>query len=250
MKKSLFGIALMALLTIACQGQAGEKVVLDTDQAKESYSIGYSIGEDFKQQGIEIDSRVLAKGMADAIAGGDAMLSEEERMKIFAALQQRMMEKQQALVAEQQKEMAAKGEQNLTDGKTFLEANAKKDGVKTLDSGLQYQVLEKGKGAPPIKTDNVSVHYHGTLIDGTVFDSSVERGEPATFPVGGVIPGWVEALQLMPPGSKWKLFIPSELAYGERGAGPVIGPNSVLVFEVELLAINEAATKQDPNFKD
>lgn len=250
MKKALLGISLMALMTLACQGQAGEKVVLDTEKAKESYAIGFSIGEDFVQQGLDIDTTVLAKGMADAIAGGDVMLTEEERMEIFATLQQRMMEKQQAMMAEREQEMAAMADKNLTDGKTFLEENGKKDGVTTTKSGLQYQVLEKGKGAPPIKTDTVSVHYHGTLIDGTVFDSSVERGEPATFPVGGVIQGWVEALQLMPPGSKWKLFIPSELAYGEQGAGAQIGPNSVLIFEVELLTINKSAEKVDPNYRD
>ena len=250
MKKSLVGIALMALLTIACQGQAGEKVVLDTDAAKESYAIGYSIGEDFKQQGIEVDTRVLAKGMADALAGGEAMLSEEERMAIFSTLQQRMMEKQQAMMAEREKEMAASAEKNLTEGQAFLAENAKQEGVVTLDSGLQYQVLTKGKGAPPIATDEVKVHYHGTLVDGTVFDSSVERGEPVTFPVNGVIQGWVEALQLMPPGSKWKLFIPSDLAYGERGAGPVIGPNAVLIFEVELLEINPKKVEADPSFKE
>jgi len=250
MKKSLLGIVLMALLTLACQGQAGEKVSLDSDRAKESYAIGYSIGEDFKQQEIEVDTRVLAQGMADAIAGGEAMLSEEERLKVFSALQQRMMEKQQAMVAERQKEIAAQAEKNLAEGKTFLEENAKKKGVVTLKSGLQYQVLKEGKGTPPLKQDNVTVHYHGTLVDGTVFDSSVERGEPTTFPVGGVIPGWVEALQLMKPGAKWKLFVPAELAYGERGAGPVIGPNAVLVFEVELLGVNQEKEKMDPNFKD
>jgi len=250
MKKTFFGMALVALLTMACQGQAEEKIVLDTDKAKESYAIGYSIGEDFKQQGLNVDAKVLAKGMADAVAGGEAMLSEEQRMEIFAALQQRMMEQQQAQMAEQEKERAAQGEQNLADGKAFLEDNAKKEGVVTTDSGLQYQILEEGKGVPPIKSDKVTVHYHGTLIDGTVFDSSVERGEPATFPVGGVIPGWVEALQLMKPGAKWKLFIPAELAYGERGAGPVIGPNSVLVFDVELLGINEEKKELDPNYKD
>jgi len=248
MKKLFFAVALVALLTVACQAE--EKVTLDTDSAKESYAIGYSIGEDFKQQGIEVDSRVLAKGMADAIAGSEAMLSEEARREVFSAMQKRMMEQQQQMAAERKKEMAAQGEKNLADGKAFLEKNAKEEGVITLDSGLQYKVLEKGKGAPPIKTDNVTVHYHGTLIDGTVFDSSVERGEPATFPVGGVIPGWVEALQLMPPGSKWKLFIPAELAYGERGAGQVIGPNSVLVFEVELLEINKAQKEMDPSFHE
>jgi len=248
MRKMFFAVALVALLTVACQAE--EKVTLDTDKAKESYSIGYSIGEDFKQQGVDIDARVLAKGMSDAIAGGEAMLSEEQRREVFAALQKRMMEKQQQMLAEREKEMAAKGEKNLAEGKAFLEENAKKEGVITLDSGLQYQVLKEGKGAPPIKTDNVTVHYHGTLIDGTVFDSSVERGEPATFPVGGVIPGWVEALQLMAPGSKWKLFIPADLAYGERGAGPVIGPNSVLVFEVELLDINKADKAMDPSFHE
>ncbi|PLY06949.1 MAG: hypothetical protein C0624_03950 [Desulfuromonas sp.] len=248
MKKMFFAVVLVAMLTVACQAE--EKVVLDTDKAKESYAIGFSIGEDFQQQGIDVDARVLAKGMADAVAGSEAMLSEEERREVFTSLQKRMMEKQQQMAAEREKEMSAQGEKNLAEGKAFLEENGKKEGVVTLDSGLQYKVLKKGKGAPPIKTDKVTVHYHGTLVDGTVFDSSVDRGEPATFPVGGVIPGWVEALQLMPPGSKWQLFIPSELAYGERGAGPVIAPNAVLIFEVELLDINKAEKDADPSFHE
>jgi len=250
MKKSFLFVTFMAMMTLACQGQAGEKISLDTDKAKESYSIGYSIGEDFKQQGLEVDAKVLAKGLADALDNATAMLSEEERMAVFSDLQKRMMEKQQAMAAEKEKERAAQGEKNLTEGKAFLEENAKKEGVVTLKSGLQYQVITEGKGAPPTTKDNVTVHYHGTLIDGTVFDSSVERGEPATFPVAGVIPGWVEALPLMKPGAKWKLFIPADLAYGERGAGPVIGPNAVLVFEVELLGINSDKEKLDPNYKD
>ena len=142
------------------------------------------------------------------------------------------------MVAKQQKDMAEAGVKNAAEGEKFLADNAKREGVKTTASGLQYEIIKAGEGAKPTANDTVTVHYHGTLINGKVFDSSVDRKEPATFPVGGVIPGWVEALQLMPLGSKWKLFIPAKLAYAERGAGPEIGPGSALIFEVELLKID------------
>ena len=146
----------------------------------------------------------------------------------------------QELTAKAEAKSKAEGEKNLKEGKAFLAANAKKDGVKTTATGLQYKVLKSGTGASPQKTDTVKVHYHGTLIDGTVFDSSVQRGEPITFPVSGVIPGWTEALQLMKVGDKWQLFIPSSLAYGELSPpGSKIGPNSTLLFEVELLGIEK-----------
>src|SRR5438874_7723429 len=147
------------------------------------------------------------------------------------------MKFQQEMMAKGETKNKADAEKNQKAGDAFLAENARKEGVKTTASGLQYKVLKSGSGASPKKTDSVKVHYHGTLIDGKVFDSSVQRGEPVTFQVGGVIPGWVEALQLMPVGSKWKLFIPSKLAYAERGAGRDIGPNSALIFEVELLSI-------------
>jgi FKBP-type peptidyl-prolyl cis-trans isomerase FklB len=167
--------------------------------------------------------------VTDALAG-KTVLSEEEMKEVMMGFQKEMMAKLQA-------KQASAGAENTAAGKTFREENAKKDGVKVLPSGLQYKVLKSGSGKTPTATDKVSTHYHGTLIDGTVFDSSVERGEPVSFPVDGVIPGWTEALLLMKEGDKWQLVVPPDLAYGERGAGGRIGPNSTLIFEVELLSV-------------
>lgn len=188
-----------------------------------SYSLGLLLANNLKQQGIKgYDEEELLNGLRDALAG-------KAKLEYAAA----SMEVQKGMRAQRQAEAAA----NLEAGKRFLEENAKRKEVKVTDSGLQYEILKKGNGPIPKATDKVKVHYHGTLIDGTVFDSSVERGQPITFPVNGVIKGWQEALQMMPVGSKWKLYIPSGLAYGERGAGGSIPPNSVLIFEVELLGI-------------
>ncbi len=188
-----------------------------------SYSLGLLLANNLKQQGIKgYDVEDLLNGLRDALAG-------KAKLEYAAA----SMEVQKGMRAQRQAEASA----NLEAGKRFLEENAKRKEVKVTDSGLQYEILKKGDGPIPKATDKVKVHYHGTLIDGTVFDSSVERGQPITFPVNGVIKGWQEALQMMPVGSKWKLYIPSELAYGERGAGGSIPSNSVLIFEVELLGI-------------
>lgn len=191
---------------------------------KVSYSLGVSVAKSVQSQGVsEINADAVAKAFADVFAGNELEISEEEAGKILQDYFTELAQKAQAA--------------NVAAGSAFLAENAKREGVITTDSGLQYEVLEAGAGDAPKATDEVTVHYHGTLIDGSVFDSSVERGQPATFPVNGVIPGWVEALQLMSPGAKYKLFIPSELAYGERGAGQMIGPNSTLIFDVELLSI-------------
>ena len=208
---------------------------MDLKDAKQriSYSIGADIGKNFKRSEIDIDPKTLAAGMVDALAG-KTLLTEEEMKDTLQKFQTEMMTKMQA----KQKES---GDKNTKDGEAFLAANAKKEGVKVTASGLQYKVIKSGTGKTPKATDTVKTHYHGTLIDGTVFDSSIERKEPVTFPVNGVIPGWTEALQLMKEGDKWQLFIPAKLAYGERGAGQKIGPNSALVFEVELLSIEKAA---------
>ena len=195
---------------------------LNTEMDKVSYSLGVNIASSLKQQGWDLDSKVLAQAFSDVLEGKELQISEEEGNVILQAYQQKLMNKAV--------------EENSKSGKIFLEENAKKNDVTTTSTGLQYKVLEKGSGPSPKVTDKVEVHYHGTLIDGTVFDSSVDRGEPITFPVNGVIPGWVEALQLMSPGAKYQLFIPSELAYGDRGQGK-IGPNSTLIFEVELISI-------------
>ncbi|MCJ7833279.1 MAG: FKBP-type peptidyl-prolyl cis-trans isomerase, partial [Deltaproteobacteria bacterium] len=172
----------------------------------------------------------FTKGFKDALSGAKPLLSEEEMRTVMTAFQKEISEKQ----AEKTKVL---GEKNKKEGETFLAENKKKEGVKILTSGLQYKVVKEGTGKKPKATDKVTTHYQGTLIDGTEFDSSYKRGEPAAFPVNGVIPGWTEALQLMKVGSKWQLFVPSKLAYGERGAGPKIGPNAVLIFTVELLSI-------------
>lgn len=190
-----------------------------------SYSVGILVAQNLKSQGFDkLDASSLAQGISDVLSGAETRLDANQAN---AVVQGYMMEKSQSA-----------GKENLEKGRKFLEENGKREGVVTLPSGLQYEVVNAGNGPSPKATDKVTVHYHGMLIDGTVFDSSVERGEPATFPVNGVIKGWVEALQLMKVGDKWKLFIPSELAYGSRGAGGDIGPNEVLIFEVELLSIN------------
>ncbi|MEJ2201797.1 MAG: FKBP-type peptidyl-prolyl cis-trans isomerase [Desulfuromonadaceae bacterium] len=196
---------------------------------KVSYGIGMSLGRDFAAGEVAINADVLAQGIKDTLAG-KTLLTEDEARATLMAFQQEMRVKQEA----KGRELA---EKNKRAGDAFLAENGKKEGVMTLPSGLQYKILTVGKGNKPTKSDTVSVHYRGTLVDGTEFDSSYKRGEPATFPVSGVIPGWTEALQLMPEGSKWQLYIPADLAYGERGAGPVIAPTSTLIFEVELLSI-------------
>lgn len=222
-----FGILLLAGGSFA----ADKKVELKETKDRVSYSIGLSLGENFKRDGIDVNVELLSQAIRDVMKGSTPLMNQKEVQETLVAFKQEMVAKQEAKT----KELGAK---NLKDGEAFLAANAKKDGVVTLPSGLQYKVLEKGNGKKPVKTDKVTVDYKGTLIDGTVFDSSYDRGQPATFGVGDVIAGWTEALQLMPEGAKWQLFIPSKLAYGERGAGQAIGPNTALIFEVVLKKIN------------
>lgn len=195
---------------------------------KASYIIGFNLGSNLKQQEIPVSTELIVKGLRDGLGGAKGLLTEEEIQASMTEFQQQMMAKQQA-------KMAEVGAKNKKEADEFLAANKSKQGVVTTASGLQYQILTPGNGPTPKETDKVTVHYKGTLLDGTTFDSSYDRGEPATFQVNQVIPGWVEALQLMKVGSKVKLFIPPALAYGEQGAGQEIGPNSMLVFEVELL---------------
>lgn len=225
MKKSLLLVA--ATLALAPLAFAAD-VQLKDQKDKVSYSIGLDIGNTLKRQLIEVNADLLTTGIKDGLSGNKALLTDEEMKATMAAFQKEMTEKQ----ANAKKEM---GEKNTSAGKKFLEENKKKEGVKTTASGLQYKVLKEGSGTSPKETDTVKVNYRGTTIDGTEFDSSYKRGEPATFPVNRVIKGWTEALQLMKPGSKYQLFIPAELAYGERGAGSDIGPNSTLLFDVELI---------------
>ncbi len=224
--KFTVGAVIAGVALVAC---GGENAALETQKDKVSYIIGQNIGQNFRQQGLDvelIDVDKLRLGMKDALAGLDSRLTDDEIETIMTAFQQQMMDRQDSRRVE-----------NKRKGEEFLAQNAREAGVTVLPSGLQYRVIEEGTGEIPGETSVVKVHYTGTLIDGTVFDSSVERGQPATFPVNGVIAGWTEALQLMPVGSKWKLFIPSDLAYGEHGAGGDIGPNATLIFDVELLSI-------------
>jgi FKBP-type peptidyl-prolyl cis-trans isomerase FklB len=203
---------------------------LSTTAGQASYAIGMNIGNSIKNDGLEVNLQALVAGIADAMAGNKSKLTDAQAQ---AAVQEFVT----AMQARQAERMKSAGDKNKRDGEAFLATNKQKQGVVTLPSGLQYMVIKAGNGKQPKLTDTVTTHYHGTLIDGTVFDSSVARGEPATFSVGGVIRGWTEALQLMKVGDKWRLFVPSELAYGPRSPSPEIGPNSVLVFDVELLNI-------------
>jgi FKBP-type peptidyl-prolyl cis-trans isomerase len=204
------------------EAPATTKVPMD----KVSYFIGRNFGEQFKGQGIAIDITALTEGIKSGLAGEKPKFTQEELMAAMQAFENSMREKE-----------AARGNEAKTAGVKFLADNSKKKGITTTASGLQYEVIKAGDGPKPAATDRVNVHYHGTLLDGKVFDSSVERGQPITFGVQEVIKGWTEALQLMPVGSKWRIYIPSDLAYGEQGAGGDIGPNEALVFEVELLGI-------------
>jgi len=221
-------VAATVFLINGCSGKEQTVAKMESLQDKVSYGIGLRIGKDFKSQQVELNPDLLMKGIEDGLAGTEPLLSDEQIRETMVAFQQEMMEREKTRLEEA-------SVKNAEEGKKFLEENAKKEGVVTLPSGLQYKVITEGSGKQPSSEDTVKVHYRGTLVDGTEFDSSYSRNEPAEFPVGGVIPGWTEALQLMKEGSKWQLVLPPELAYGERGAGPRIGPNATLVFEVELL---------------
>jgi FKBP-type peptidyl-prolyl cis-trans isomerase FklB len=210
--------------------KAGDVAAPKTSIEKFSYCVGLNIGKTCKKDGLDLDMNQLVKGVKDALAGAKPALSEAEIREVMAAIENEVQSKRSV----RGKELGGK---NAKEGEAFLAENKNKEGVKTTPSGLQYKVIKNGSGKTPKATDTVVTHYRGTLIDGTVFDSSYDRGEPATFPVGKVIKGWTEALQLMNVGSKWQLFIPSELAYGPGGAGDDIGPNAVLIFEIELIAI-------------
>jgi FKBP-type peptidyl-prolyl cis-trans isomerase FklB len=201
-----------------------------TTKEKVSYSIGVNLGRNMKTQGIDIDQASLTQGIKDAFSGSKTAMSDKDMEATMNAFQQEMMSKMQA-------KQKVEGEKNKKEGEAFLAANKKKEGVVTLPSGLQYKILKAGNGPKPTKDQTVKCNYRGTLIDGNEFDSSYKRDQSAEFPVGQVIPGWVEALQLMPVGSKWQLFIPSNLAYGARGQGQAIGPDATLIFEIELLSI-------------
>jgi FKBP-type peptidyl-prolyl cis-trans isomerase FklB len=201
-------------------------------QDKASYIIGLNLGKSLKTQDVPTNPDLIIQGLRDGLAGSTPLLTDEE-------IQAAMQEFQDQMMAQQQAKRQAEGETNLKTSQAFLDQNKARKEVKTTASGLQYEVIKEGSGPAPKPTDQVTVNYRGTLPDGKVFDSSYDRGEPATFPVNGVIPGWVEALQLMKPGAKYKIYLPPALAYGENGAGGDIGPNQALVFEVELISIQK-----------
>lgn len=245
MKRISFTITLIVL--VLCAGLFAQQQTAPTqtapaqsaskmsDKEKTSYSIGLNIGMNLFEQEVTVDMPTLTKGIQDGLANAKPALTEDEIRTVLTNLQKEVQTKQQA----KQKALA---EKNSKDAEAFLTANKAKEGIVTLPSGLQYKVITEGKGAKPAATDTVVTHYKGTFLDGQQFDSSYDRGEPATFTVNGVIPGWTEALQLMPVGSKWQLFVPSKLAYGEKGFQNVIPPNAALVFEIELVSIQP---KQD-----
>lgn len=206
---------------------------------KESYALGMNMGANLKRQGIDIDPNILMQGLKDSYSGGKTLMTEDEEYGVLTQLQTDTQAKM-----EQHRQQEA--QDNLKQGEAFLAANKTKEGVVTLPSGLQYKVLTPGTGPKPTAADTVVCNYRGTFIDGKEFDSSAKHGGPATFPVNGVIRGWTEALQLMPTGSKWQLFIPSSMAYGERGAGRDIPPNATLIFEVELVSIKPKENPPTP----
>ncbi len=224
MQKLIMGAGIVALAFTSACTPTDKPVELNTEDQKVSYSLGMDVGKNIAESNFEnIDVATFLAGAKAVLESGEPKLSEDEAQTII----------REYLTGLQQKKTAAA----VAKGQEFLAKNKEKEGVMTTESGLQYEILQEGSGPKPAATDKVKCHYVGTLLDGTEFDSSVKRGQPATFPVNGVIAGWIEALQMMTVGSKWKLYIPSELAYGERGAGQMIGPNETLIFEVELLEI-------------
>ena len=246
----LLGVAMVAALcTTGCNKEAKEaapaaeakkEVVLDSIENQVTYIVGYNMAKQAQANGVEFKQEVMAAAIEDVLSDKEPRIAKEEQQKIMMSFQEQQQAKRQA-------EQAKVAEENTAKSQAFLEENGKKDGVITTESGLQYKVLTEGAedGAKPAATDTVKVHYHGTLIDGTVFDSSVDRGEPVSFPVNGVIKGWIEGLQLMSEGDKFELYIPSDLAYGSGGTGGKIGPNEALVFQVELLEVVKAEEKEE-----
>ena len=223
-------------------GAAGSRtatpLMLKTDKEKQSYALGMNVGKSLKKDGVEIDPKIVARGIADTLAGGKTVLSDEDARAALVALQGDVRKRQLA-------QAEALGQSNKQEGDAFLAANKAQQGVTTLPDGLQYKILKEGDGPKPTASDSVVCNYRGTLLNNKEFDSSYKRGQPATFPVSGVIKGWTEALQLMPVGSRWQIVVPPELGYGARGAGADIGPNSTLVFEIELLSIQAKDAPKD-----
>lgn len=231
----LLALCVLAVLG-ACSGGSGS---LDSDEQKFGYSIGVDLGRSLKTVKNDVDIDALKRGLDDMLNDKELLLDDKQREEIKTSIAKKIQQKQQD-------ERLAKGKSAQEAGEKFLADNGKRDGVKTTASGLQYEVESEGKGENPKASDKVTVHYTGTLIDGTKFDSSRDRGQPVSFPLGNVIPGWTEGLQLMKPGAKYKLYIPAALGYGERGAGAKIGPNETLIFEVELISVEKQAAPAAP----
>lgn len=229
MKLRLLIILIVSILSVSACAKKDAK--LETDQQKLSYAIGHNIAQNLKKQNLELDTVALYAAFEDILSGKDSRLSQEDMRNAIMGFQRKKM-----------KERDTKGEKNKTDGAAFLEKNKKKKGVKVTKSGIQYRVMTKGKGKKPKTADTVKVHYRGTLIDGREFDSSYKRKQPATFPLRGVIKGWQEILPMMKTGAKWHIAVPSDLAYGPRGQGGMIGPNSTLIFEIELISIEKSGS--------
>lgn len=229
MKRTIYFWASVLMASAVATGALAEGGKFASEKERLSYAIGVQLGGSLKQQGFtDVDANALAQAIADVIAGKELQVSMQDMQAAIQSFQQKKLAEREA----EAKTAKAAGDK-------YRAENKKKKGVKETKSGIQYEVLKEGKGKKPKATDTVSVHYHGTLIDGKVFDSSVSRGTPATFPLNGVIKGWTEIVQMMPVGSKWRVVIPPELAYGENGAGQTIGPNETLIFEIELLSIKE-----------
>ena len=232
MSARLLPIIPLALVLFACD----QKASIDTQEEKLSYTVGTRVAQGLKRDGIEIDAAAFVQAIKDVQSGSELALEPEEMREVMQVHQKTLLE-----------ERKAAAERNKKEGEAFLAENKNKEGIVTLESGLQYKVIKEGTGATPKPTDSVVAHYRGTLIDGKEFDSSHKRGQPATFPVRGVIKGWQEALEKMKVGAQWQIVVPSELAYGARGAGADIGPNATLIFDIELLEIKEPAkTSSEP----
>ncbi|RUR12765.1 FKBP-type peptidyl-prolyl cis-trans isomerase [Legionella sp. km772] len=233
MKIKLVAAAVMGLMMTTAMA-ATDATSLSTDTDKLSYSIGADLGKNFKTQGIDINPAALAKGMQDGMGTGPLALTEQQMKDVLNKFQKDLMAKRTA-------DFNKKADENKTKGEAFLAANKSKPGVVVLPSGLQYKIIENGTGTKPGKDDTVTVEYTGTLTNGTVFDSTDKAGKPATFQVSQVIPGWTEALQLMPAGSTWEVYVPSNLAYGPRSVGGPIGPNEALIFKIHLISVKKSA---------
>ena len=241
LSSALFSYAEEAKPSASPAPSSPTSTTINGDKDKVSYSLGVDIGRTLQRLQLDLNQDALSKGMTDVLGNKPLSMTDQELQQTLQAFQQKMMQKQQEAMSKKQEEMKTVAEKNKADGKKFLDDNAKKADVKTTASGLQYKVIKEGKGEKPKDTDIVETNYRGTTIDGKEFDSSAKHGSSFSFPVNGVIKGWSEALKMMPVGSKWELYVPSDLAYGDEGYGEDIAPGSTLVFEVELLGIKKNA---------